>query len=404
MLVSRRHFCLGSLALPALAARKQAPPQPSVLLIMVDELPAWFLGPYGNKEVRTPALDRLSRTGTRFLNHYTASPEPVLGRATLLTGRTPMQIGESGKLSAADVTLEKVLGDKGYACGAAADQPADQITATAVKFLDGQAAGKNFMLTVHYSLRPPYDGTPQKFVDLYTSQNFDSYAADKPAPNARDGKEMLGDTTGSLRKAAAAVSALDDQIGAVIAKLYQKQLVDNTLIIFTSTCGALFGRHGLWGCGTASDPVNMYDEVINTPMIMSWPTRIPPTGLQIEMVSGYDLVPTVCEFAGVELPNRNLCGRSYVRLAIGAKLPKNKKLARKLAWRTTVCGNLRNTDMAREERYAMVVRDGGKGPNELYDLTSDRVEKVNQYDNPEFSDVKTRVTAELAKWKKNYSS
>ena len=40
--------------------------------------------------------------------------------------------------------------------------------------------------------------------------------------------------------------------------------------------------------------------------------------------------------------------------------------------------------MAREERYKVVLRDGGKGPNELYDLTSDRVEKVNQYDNPQF--------------------
>ena len=404
MLVSRRNFCLSGFALPMLAAKKQAPPQPSVLLVVVDELPAWMLAPYGNKEVQTPALSKLVRMGTRFLNHYTASPEPSLGRATLFTGRTPMQIGDSGQLSAADVPVDKILGGAGYACGAADGPSSADATAAAVKFLDQQSSGKKFLLTVHYSLRPPYDGTPKKFADLYAAQTFESYAQDPAAPTARDGKEMLGDVVGSLRKAAAAISAVDDQVGAVIAKLYQKQLGDNTLIVFTSSCGALMGRHGLWGSGTASEPVNMYDEVINTPMIMSWPTRIPPQGLQVEMVSGYDFVPTICEFTGAELPNRNLCGRSYVRLATGQKLPANKKLARKLAWRTTICGNLRNTDMAREERFKVVLRDGGKGPNELYDYTTDKPEKVNQYDNPEYTDVKTRLTAEITRWKRNYSS
>src|SRR5206468_7568300 len=57
---------MGSLALPALAAKKQAPPRPSLLLIVVDRLPAWMTGPYGNKEVRTPTLDHLAQTGTRF--------------------------------------------------------------------------------------------------------------------------------------------------------------------------------------------------------------------------------------------------------------------------------------------------------------------------------------------------
>ena len=34
--------------------------------------------------------------------------------------------------------------------------------------------------------------------------------------------------------------------------------------------GILFGRHGLWGGGHASDPINMYDEVLATPMIWRW--------------------------------------------------------------------------------------------------------------------------------------
>ena len=50
---TRRHFFLGSLALPALAATKAVGEQPNVLLILVDALPSWLLGCYGNTEVRT---------------------------------------------------------------------------------------------------------------------------------------------------------------------------------------------------------------------------------------------------------------------------------------------------------------------------------------------------------------
>jgi hypothetical protein len=52
----------------------------------------------------------------------------------------------------------------------------------------------------------------------------------------------------------------------------------------------------------------------------------------------------------------------------------------------------------------VVVRDDGKGPGELYDLTSDPVEKNNLYGVPEYVDVKTRLTAEITRWKGKYSS
>lgn len=404
MLVSRRHFFFGSLALPVLAGKKQAPPRPSVVLILVDELPGWMLGAYGNKEVQTPNIDRLGKTGTRFINHFAASPDPASSMATLLTGRTPMQIGDAGTLASADVGLDKMLGALGYNCQATARGGSADVTAEGVKFLSQQTADKNFFLTVHYSdLRAPYDGVPAKFLAPYTPRTFTDYAQDRPAANAREGKEMLRDTLASLIRAAGAISALDAQIGALWAKLYEKQLTDGTLIVFTSTTGALMGRHGLWGAGEASDPPNMYDEVVNTPMIWVWPTRIPPQGMEVEMVSGYDLLPTVAEFVEADPPsNRNLCGVSYLRLATGVRL--RPKQARKNPWRKTVCAHWKDTDMAREEGYKVVLRNGGKGPNELYDIPADRMEKVNQYDNGQYVDVKNRLSAQITEWKAKYSS
>ncbi len=209
---------------------------------------------------------------------------------------------------------------------------------------------------------------------------------------------MLLDRIASLRKVAAGITAIDDRIGALLDKVTQKQLLDNTLILFASTCGALYGRHGLWDAGQASDPINMYDEVMRSPLIWSWPHRMPPQGLVIEMTSAYDLIPSLCDLLTLPVPGRNLCGRSYLPVAQQKKLPK------KQPWRKAICAHTQNTDMAREEDYKVVLRDDGKGANELYDLTKDPGEKVNLYDAPEYLDVRTRLTGDITRWKQTYSS
>jgi arylsulfatase A-like enzyme len=392
MSLSRRHFFFGSLALPALAATKAPAERPHILLILADRLPSWILGCYGNNEVRTPNLDRLAQTGLRFLNHFACAPAPVPGRATLLTGRTPMQLGDADAASPGDFPLSKVLEAAGYTC-AAAD------SAAAAKSLDQQTAGKPFFLTVDCAnLRPPYDGVPRKYRDLYAQVKFATFSQEAPAKNAARDKEMLSDLALNQRLAAAAVTALDDDVAALLSRLSEKRLLDQTLIIFTATCGSLLGRHGLWDSAQASDPANMYEEVVSTPLVWSWQGRVPPQLTRPELVSAYDLLPTLCELIGADLPARNLCGRSYLPLATGKPLPK------KQPWRTTVFGHYQNTDMAREKRYKLVLRDQGKGPGELYDLPVDPRERVNQYENPQFLTVRTSLAAELSKWKQTYSA
>jgi len=359
-------------------------------------LPSWILGCYGNKEVRTPNLDRLAEIGLRFLNHCACAPAPEPGRATLITGRTPMQLGDADAGSPGEVPLSKVLEGAGYAC-AAADG------ATAAKSLDQQAAGKPFFLTVDYAnLRPPYDGVPRKFRDLYAQVKFATFSQEAPAKNAARDKEMLSDLALNQRQVAAAVTALDDDVAALLSRLSEKRLLDQTLIIFTSTCGSLLGRHGLWDAAQASDPPNMYEEVVATPLVWSWQGRVPPQLTRPEQVSAYDLVPTLCDLTGADLPARNLCGRSYLALATGKPLPKNQP------WRTTVFSHCQNTDMARQKRYKLVWRDQGKGvppgPGELYDLPVDPRERANQYENPQFVTVRTSLAADLATWKRTYSA
>ncbi|MBC7927027.1 MAG: sulfatase-like hydrolase/transferase, partial [Bryobacteraceae bacterium] len=270
------------------------------------------------------------------------------------------------------------------------------MTQRACEFLDGQKSDKPFLLTVGY-LNPhtPYTGHPQRYYDMYANATFDSVGYEPAAPNALREKELLKDTLGNIRRAAASISALDDQLLVLMRKLRERSLYDNTLVVFTADNGYLLGRHGLWSKGLASDPINMYEEVMRVPMLVSWPGRIPADAVAPELVSSYDLLPTLCEATNVEVPaNRNLCGRSFLRIAQREPLKKKEP-----KWRNLVFGSFRNTEMARDTRYKIVVRNQGKGPNEMYDLANDAREKTNLWEDPRFITVRESLTKELAVWR-----
>jgi arylsulfatase A-like enzyme len=364
MTFSRRQFLYSSLALPAFAA-KPTGEQPNIVLILADGVGAWMLGCYGNKEVRTPRIDALATNGTRFLNHYAGAPVPRAGRDALLNG------GGS--------TVEKVLAGAGYNCQSTNGEGA-------ARFIESIATDKPFLLTASFA---PYQApVDPKYLAPFAQSKFETWPQEPAARNAARNQEMMGkDLLQNLRKIAAATAAFDDQVGAISAALAQKKIGDRTLIIFTSTCGSLFGAHGLWGDGEASDPINMYEEVINTPMLWMWPGRVPPLAVRPEMVSAIDFLPTMCVLTGADLPSPSLPGRSYVSLGTGVPLPK------KQPWKTTVFARYRNTAMVRTDRYKLVLRDEGKGPGELYDDKQDPKERVNQYDNPQFLTVKQALRA-----------
>ena len=232
---------------------------------------------------------------------------------------------------------------------------------------------------------------------MYAKSNFENMGREPMAANALREKDMMKDVVGNLRKCAAATTALDDQIPVLLRKIQERGLRDNTLIILCGDNGYLLGRHGLWSKGLASNPINMYEEVMEVPMIWSWPGRVPVESVRPELVSFYDFLPTVCEVAGAPVPDgRNLCGRSYAQLGFGHAMPK------KQPWRSLVFGHFRNTEMARDARYKVVVRNGGEGPNEMYDLNTDPREKVNQYANPAYVNTRDGLVKHLEAWRKQY--
>jgi arylsulfatase A-like enzyme len=458
MNLTRRTFLAGAGA-PLLAAKKEAPLRPNIVLILADDLAAWMLGCYGNREISTPNIDELARSGTKFLNNFVCTPICSASRATLFTGRVPRQHGIHDYLTdkpvdnppqgqpspppsfASEVMLSDLLAGAGYNCGYVGkwhmgdDQKrqhghrywytmlggsspyqdpkmswngeiveekgylAGLITAKAVQFIDEQKPGQPFCLVAsHFNPHVPYDGHPQQYYDMYAKTTFETTGWEPPAPNALREKEYLTDIVGNLRRCAAAVTALDDQIPPLLAALDRRGVRDNTLVIFTGDNGFLLGRHGLWSKGHASDPINMYEEVIRTPMIWHWRGKVPVEASRPELVSFYDLLPSLCELAGAVPPaSGNLCGRSYVPLALNRSLPKKEP------WGNLVFGHFRNTEMARDNRFKLVLRNGGEGPNELFDLSTDPREKVDHYGNSQYITVRDRLAKALEGWRKKYA-
>jgi arylsulfatase A-like enzyme len=357
---NRRHFLFGALAAPVLAATKKKQPQAQVeraniVLIVAQDLGAYMLGCYENSEVHTPNIDRLAQTGVRFAGSFSCSPVAV----------------EQAAFTAA-----------GYNCAHGAS------TAQATEFLDAQAPAKPFFLSVAWP-SPLKIAASQKNIDLYASTGFESVGWEMAVANATH-KEMLRDPQGNLRKYAAALTTLDEDLPPLLAKLRQRGVWDSTLVIFTSNNGYLLGRHGLWGDTTASDPANMYEEAVRTPLIWMWPSRFPPQTVRTDVVGSYDLMPTLCELAGVAAPGG---GQSYLPYVYG------RRLGKKQSWPDVAFGRVRETEMARENRYKLILRDQGKGPNELYDETADAREQVNQIESPKFVSMRERLTAELAAWR-----
>jgi choline-sulfatase len=108
------------------------------------------------------------------------------------------------------------------------------------------------------------------------------------------------------------VERVDAKIGRVLDEIYSSRLEENTLVIFTSD-------HGDMGASHRTDEKGyLYEECCNVPLIMIWKDKIKPGQVDSSHLvsSGIDIIPTMCEAAGIEIPS-DLEGKSLLPLATG---------------------------------------------------------------------------------------
>lgn len=118
---------------------------------------------------------------------------------------------------------------------------------------------------------------------------------------------------------AAMISYLDNQVGEIIESLKEKGIYENTIIIFSSDNGPTYLGGVDYDYFESSKPFAngygrtkgfVYEGGIRIPLIASWPNKIKPGTKSHHISAFYDLMPTICDIAGIEPPD-NIDGISF---------------------------------------------------------------------------------------------
>ncbi len=181
------------------------------------------------------------------------------------------------------------------------------------------------------------------------------------------------------------VKALDDNIGRLLHYLEVNDLLENTLIVYTSDQGFYMGEHGWF------DKRFMYEESLRTPLVMRLPQRLKARGVIAEMIQNIDHAPTFLEIAGIEIP-KDIQGESYLSLLKG-ETPEN--------WRKSVYYHYQEYPAEhavkrhygiRTAQYKLIRFYHDIDAWELYDLNADPKEMNNLIRDPNY-----RITFEELK-------
>lgn len=188
----------------------------------------------------------------------------------------------------------------------------------------------------------------------------------------------------------AKVTMVDDNVGRLMGKLREMGLADNTLIVFTADHGNMLGDLNRWFKGA------MYEGSTRIPLLMKAPAASPFAAsfnrgaVVSNMVENIDVMPTLCEMAGVPLPSQGIQGRSMTKLVAGTEKD----------WKERVFAE-RTTQMIRTPQYKLIRETRGKGGYELYDLTKDPLETNNIVTDPSRAAVFKELAAQLEAWQKD---
>ena len=169
----------------------------------------------------------------------------------------------------------------------------------------GRDKSKPFFLFVCYHEPHEPIASAKEFAQLYPS--------DDPSYSAHHGN----------------ISQMDAAFGRLIKSLDRLSVRDDTFVLFTSDNGpAITGMHPHGSAGPLRDKKGaVFDGGIRVPGIVQWPGRLKAGSVSDEPVSGVDVLPTLCEIAGVDIPSdRVLDGVSFLPVLNGQKVDRSKPL------------------------------------------------------------------------------
>jgi arylsulfatase A-like enzyme len=364
--------------------------KPNVIIFLTDDQGTLDANCYGSKDLYTPAMDDLAKTGVRFTQAY-AHQVCCPTRAILMTGRYPQRSavnswtqgnakapGKGRNMFLEEVTLAEALKGAGYRTaifgkwhlGAHVDhgptkQGFDEYFGLRGGFIDNYnhhfLHGKGF--------HDLYEGTKEifakgeyfpdmmtkralQYVDKNKDVTFFMYVAFNiphyPEQADKQFDERYRDMKEPRRSYAKMISTTDDRMRMIIARLEKHGIRDDTIILFMGDNGhsaenyrigvgdhtsglpkgSNYGANG--GGGNTGKwrghKGNFYEGGIRTPAIISWPKKLPSGAVRDQAVTGQDWYPTILELCKVPLPEVKLDGQSVVPIIRSAKTATHHKL------------------------------------------------------------------------------
>lgn len=434
--------------LPTGAATAQPKTPPNIVFILADDLGWGDLGRYGNRDTRTPRLDRLADQGKLFTHFYVCGSVCSPSRCAFLTGQYPARHrihghyateklnqsrGMSQFLDPATTTLPRLLQSVGYKTahvgkwhlGRDANAPSpkqygfDFVKSTTSnedtwKELndDPYFRAKSTALFVDEGIQFISEHRHQPFyLQLWTLL---PHATLNPTPEqlkpfARWSSGEKGLPYKSARHIYyASLADLDTQIGRLLDKLQELGLAENTMVIFSSDNGPeeIFiqnaGHSGVGSTGPfRGRKRSLYEGGIRVPFLVRWPSVIQPGQVDdVSVVCAADLLPTICQVAGAKIPaNHALDGENRIAAWTGAPAPRQQPLF--WEWRFNIAGPVANRSPILATRVGpwKLLMNPDQSRVELYNIPDDPGEWHNRADR--YPEVVRQLSTPLLAWQKN---
>lgn len=414
----------------------QKPAQPNVVYILTDQWRGSALAYAGDPNVKTPELDQFAKESVNFANAVSVCPVCTPHRASLLTGRFPTTTGmflndiylPSEELCMAEIfkadgyntaylgkwhldghgRLNNVEAErrqgfdywKGLECSHnytkmpyyANDDPEikywngyspNALAMDANQYMTDHATDDQpFLLfisigTPHY----PHGSAPKRYKEMYPQDELIL------APNVP--QEMEERTRKELQGYYGHCTATDAAIGKVLAKIKELNILDNTVIVFSSDHGEMMGAHGV----KPFVKQLAWDESIKVPFLIRYPNIADNKGAVVNApLTTPDILPSLLSLAHIDIPS-TVEGEDLSDLVLNPD--PNYDRAALVSHPAPFGGNFKDSEYRtiRTKQYTYTLTP--TGPTMLFDNLKDPYQMTNLLNNPDYDELEQELDQEL---------
>ena len=374
----------------------------SVILITVDTLRADKVGCYGNPLVRTPTMDAWAAGGVRFEDCISQTPLTLPSHTTIMTGTLPPHHGvrdNGGFVVPSElVTMAESFKSAGFRTGAfvaayvldskwglnqgfdtyfdkfdlsrferislgEVQRPANEVMDEALSWIDRNKDGKFFAWIHLYDPHTPYE-PPEPFKSEYAQNPY------------------LGE-----------IAFTDSQLARLSEYIDRQALRDRLFLVLAADHGESLGEHF-----ESTHGFFIYQGALHVPLIVVTPFKPLQGVVSKETVGLVDVMPTVCEMAGLPVP-AEVQGRSLVSSLFTPGAAATDRLAYSETFYPRYHYGWSDLRSVQDGRFKLILAP----VPELYDLASDPREEKNLVDLEKkvFEDLSTRAEALMAEAGRN---